>query len=263
MLSNSNIKGDEMRRLLTILALATQLQAALNFTGATDRVDYGTSGTLSLNPMTVMAWIYSPGDTVADCIVCKGRALNNNRRPQFLQENADTLSVTVDRATTDTTYLTTGTITLDAWQFVAFTFDSGASAGEVVNIYSGSLTAAPTEFAYTTSTDGSGAVNASAEAFVVGNNSPFNTAYEGRIAWVGAWNVVLTADQIKAQWMRPRVTSGCVVFSHLYGSAPANLAGNALNGATTGATTADHVPLGPFFGFDWRDATRRLLGLYA
>ena len=253
-----------MRRLLTILALATQLHASLNFTAITDRVEYGTSGTLTLDPMTVMVWLYSPGDTVSDCIVCKGRSLNNNRRPQFLQENSDALSVIVDRATTDTSYLTSTSITLNTWQFVAFTFDSAASAGEVVNIYGGSLTAAPTEFAYTTSTDGSGAVNASAESFVVGNNPPANSGYEGRIGFVHVVNTKLTQEQITAQWIRPRVIVGSVLYSHLNRTGTvANLAGTVLNGTVTGATVADHVPLGPWFGFDWRDYTRRLLGLYA
>ena len=75
----------------------------------------------------------------------------------------------------------------------------------------------------------------------------------GRMGFFHVISSELTLNQIIAQQYRPHVRSDSQVFMHLgfngTGTQP-DLTGKGNNGTVTGAVVADHVPLGPPFGFD-------------
>jgi hypothetical protein len=64
----------------------------------------------------------------------------------------------------------------------------------------------------------------------------------------------------------PRPIAGCVGFWHLgangVGTQP-DWSGNANAGTVTGATVSDHVPLGPWFGYDLPRFSRIISGVIA
>lgn len=216
---------------------------------SSDRVDHGSAaGIDDQDPFTVLIWCLPTTFTSNHFFWSKGD------RSLFYFQQAGNIQTQVNRATTTHNYRTDDTpITIDAWNFVAWTFDSGASAGQMSNIYVGSLTAAATESTYSVSTDGTGSVDAdAADPLLLGNRSTNpNLVFEGDIA-IGAYSsVVLTAAQIVDWQFRPRTLANMLIFSDYHGTGTQpDLTGNGNAGTVTGATVAGHVPLGPPFGFD-------------
>jgi len=77
--------------------------------------------------------------------------------------------------------------------------------------------------------------------------------WDGNIAIVAVVDRVLTLGEIQSWQFRPRVVSGTKLFCHLgYDGVgdQADWSGTVGTGTNTGATQADHVPLGPTFGLD-------------
>lgn len=219
---------------------------------SSDRVDHGSGTSLDdLTAFTYMLWVYI--------------TTNNNGRTFCAKGNSKVLKLSgtgnidlrVPRVTTAAQFVTNdGPITVNTWHLIAATYDVGAGAGEVINIYTGTLSTTVAERAYGTSTDGAGATNAdNTTNFFVGNNSNINAALVGRVAWAGVWNRVLTLPEIKAQQFHLHPTSGCVLFCHegWNGAAgvQADWSGRLNNGSPTGVTLSNHVPIGPMiYGSD-------------
>ena len=164
---------------------------------------------------------------------------------------ADTNDITaqVGRATVGAVTITTGlNIPLNAWAFTVMTYDETNG----INIYNGTLTVAAAIASYTTQTIGSGATVDVNGPMGYGNegDTTFALAYEGRIAFFGMWNRVLTLGEIIQQQWKPHVTSGCVVFqypgSNGTGTQP-DWSGNNNSGVVTGATVGVGVSLGATF----------------
>lgn len=97
--------------------------------------------------------------------------------------------------------------------------------------------------------------------------------FDGQLAEVAAWNVELTANEVAAMangysTARTRPGSFLGYWPILGVSDPEpDLSGNANNGVLSGATSADHPPTAPPFGFDlgWQGlslATQRILQQY-
>ena len=150
----------------------------------------------------------------------------------------------------------------NTWVFLAATWDT---AGSAPVMYRGSLTAAATDVS-TNAAVGSGTANSNAASnLAVGNSTDGATASaHGRVTAVAIWSRRLTLGEIVSYQFRPRATSGNVFFWRGYTTANhADWSGQAHACTVTGATVADEVPIGPWFGFDWRNQTLRMLGLYA
>jgi hypothetical protein len=167
------------------------------------------------------------------------------------------IAVDVGRATTSLSYVSaTSTLVQNAWNYVAFTFDSAGSANELVQIYKGNRTTLATEVTYASRTDGSGALLSDATAnFSIGNASGYSAAWLGTIAWFAHWNSVLTLAQVQAQQFDmsfPVAKANCVIFMHLgiHGAGgtgtQVDWSGNANHGTVSSATVGAHVPL-PIF----------------
>jgi len=216
-----------------------------------DRVDHGSDASLdNLDPFTYLTWIQP---TVAFISASRLFSKNAITNVALVQEGGG-LQYFRDRDT-DTSYITDTLMTLNAWNLVAIVFNSSGGENEIVNIYSGSLTAAATEASsYSTQDDGSGALASDAGgSWIVGNRSAFDRSMASDIAIVAIINRALSLSEIIAWQWQPRVVADTVLFSH-YGfngtTTAFDLSGNGNDGTASGATIAAHVPLGPPFGFD-------------
>lgn len=232
---------------------------ALTFGAATsDRVDCGSGASIDdLNPFTWLFWCYATNNTANRALGSKESGSNSKRlRLSGTGGSAGNLRVEVVRATTNTDYITNDTPlgTLNTWKCVAITFDSAASAGQIVNIYSGTRSVVLAESTYGTATDGSGTPSSEAAgSFYIGNRAGLASSFQGRIAVCMIWNRALTLAELIEQQFRPHKTSGCVMFTRVgyngTGTQP-DWSGNGNAGTVTGATlTPDDVPLGPMGGF--------------
>jgi hypothetical protein len=137
------------------------------------------------------------------------------------------------------------------WQFVAATIDEDATPN--CHVYGGNLSTLAVEASYGTSIDGVAlSSNAGSNLFVGGWSS--SQHINGRVALAQVYNRVLTLGELRTIQFAPRRLSGCVLYSHYgfngTGTQP-DWSGNGNSGTVNGTTTvADHVPLGPPFGFD-------------
>jgi hypothetical protein len=229
---------------------------ALDFdsAGSTRRVDHGSGASIDdLAPagLTACGWVYRTSDGDNQHIFTKdgpispsGWAVINvlvggsQGGLRFHALRATTNNVTISAA---------GVIPLNAWTFVAATYDDTLTPE--CDLYTGSLTALATEVSYSSTTDGSGTHTSDASAnLYIGNIQRANTnPFRGRIANFQLYNSRLTLEQVQAlqfrQWIRD---SGCKLWTELHDSTATqpDLSGNSNNGTVTGATNADHVPLG-------------------
>ena len=158
----------------------------------------------------------------------------------------------VNRSVTSTNYITNNNaITSGAWNCVAMTWDLGAAAGELVNIYRGTLTVALTECTYGTVTDGSGTAGDDSAAPLTIAGDGTNTGCPGDYAVYMVCNTVLTLGQLRAWQFSPRRMTTAVDFKHLgfngTGTQP-DWSGTGNPGTVTSMTVAPHVPLCNFFG---------------
>ena len=226
---------------------------ALDFSpGVATLVNHGSAASLDdMDVGTYVVWMF-PTSTDARSI-CDKRDTSGWRT--FPCQSNSRLAFQLNRATVNLTIFSSNDFyTANVWNFAAATWDaSGADADQ--KLFQGTLSAAVAEeSSYGTQTVGSGATVTNAGGdFFVGNNGENNVALIGRIAWFGVWNVQLTLAQLQAQQFFPHKTAGCVLFSH-YGyngvGTQADWSGNVNNGTVTGATQADHVPLGPLVRSD-------------
>jgi hypothetical protein len=225
---------------------------ALDFvTAGTDVVNHGSDSSLDdLSSFTLAFWAMP--DALASNNALWGKLTNTSANNRFVaSDGLGNLrffilgSANWDYRTNDTP-VSTGN-----WYYIAVTFDAGVSPD--VAIYVGSPTSILSESAYTTSTDGSAKVADSNNNLHIGNNGNAANCWDGKIATAQIWNRALTLGELQAQQFRPRVTNGCVLYTHYgfngTGTQP-DWSGNGNSGTVTGATVSDHVPLAPPFGFD-------------
>lgn len=219
----------------------------------TDNVDFGTAGGIAnLDPFTMLTWCYPTTLTDARRIWQKG--LNTTLKRLNIDGTAGEVRVLIARATTNTDYRTNSTpLTLNAWNFLAVTFRSAAGAGQVVNIYKGTLIAVAAEATYGTAIDGAGAVgDDSADEYTVANtDNTGGLSFQGRIAYTAYIAAELTLQQIIAQQFDPRNLPDTRLSCHLgyagTGTQP-DMSGNGNSGTVNGATVGDHVPIISPFG---------------
>src|ERR671930_1245363 len=237
---------------------------ALTFGAATtDRVQIAAATSIDdRDPFTYALWLYPTTLTAQRRIFQKGVNGTGGYQLMYVNSSSGDVLFQVRRGglngPTQTNYITaTGVLATNAWHFIAVSYSSAASP--TTHIYKGTLTAAAAEVSYVTNTDGSGTpvdAQGANEPLAIGNRGAnITTAFQGRIAWFGMWNVALSAGEIAQLQFNPHVISGDVVNMrlgfHETGTEPSqpDWSGNANAGSVTGATVGDHVPLGFPFGF--------------
>lgn len=241
---------------------------ALSFSGNDgDRVACGSDASLdNLATMTCLAWI----NTTAFL-------QSNNWFPKIVTKRTDgvsgnwtlgignntfggapVLALITDRAYDTTTMVAESvdnTLVAGKWQFVGFT-DGGAGVNP--KLLAGDLTTLCVEPSYRAAvTAPAGALTSDAAANVLIGNRDRATpsdSMSGAIAWAGIYSADLSVAECQAiQFRTAKHLSTNVLNMHLgyngTGTQP-DWSGSGNNGTVTGATVADHVPLGPQWGFE-------------
>ena len=236
---------------------------ALNFLAAnsTDRVDCGSAAILDgIDVGTTIVW--ERPTTLATRNVIWDKTDPGTEEGMFFAHDVSIgtrFAFQRDRATAALLAVAgVDVVTLDAWNFLAARWDTGGVDGDQ-QLFHGDLTTIVTEISsYSFQTVGSGFPSShAAGSFVIGNRgdgTPLFREADGDVAVVAIWNRRLSLGEIRAQQFHPHVTVNCRGFWYLgfngTGTQP-DLSGTGNNGTVTGATVADHVPLGPSFGYDF------------
>jgi hypothetical protein len=231
---------------------------ALDFTNnVSDRIECGTAASVSdITKGTIISWVYPTASPAALSILMDKRSTGAAGYRFFRYDSAEKLEFSLDRATDLNVASKNKYITLNAWQFIALTFDTAGVDGDQA-LFRGTLTADVTECAlYSAQTVGEDPpVSDAADSNLhVGSSLHDLYSWRGRIAVFAIFSgVILTLAQLKEQQFRPHITGDCVLFLlpglHGTGTQP-DLSGTGNDGTVTGATVAPHVPLFHPFGSD-------------
>ena len=180
--------------------------ALVNGAATSDRTSIPAgAGINSLSTSTYIGWFFPTtlGTNLGWFVKAAGRYLiadgTDNTRLQY----------GAPRATTATNYnCATGAITLNTWQCFAATFDIGATAGNVVKFYRGTLSSAMAALgAGGTNTDGAGALTSDAATNqLIGNYTNLTSAFKGSIGPVAVFGSVLSLADMRSWQLRPRLT---------------------------------------------------------
>lgn len=241
---------------------------ALEFTGGdADRVDCGSGATLDdITAGTVLMWVYMDGfGSQFRWFMKKNGGSDFVGYWEMSHSGAGALNFVIDYNTTDLEIVSSdGDLGTGKWIFIGASFDA-SSTNTNQKLWIGDLTTSAAEpGAYATQQASSGTIVSNASGTLKwGNRNGADRSIDGRIAWAAIWSgTTMTQAQVRAQQFSPHITAdgNCVIFMHLgyngTGTQP-DWSGNSNAGTVTGATVADHVPLGPFFGFDlgWAPTT--------
>lgn len=226
---------------------------ALDYTGASDKVNFGSAASLdalSIGPSTLLIWVYPDASPPA---VDGSFVRKATTGFVFSPSSTSQIQIVMTRATTNlnatASLANMSTYGASKWCCVATTWDSTGANGDQ-QLWHGDLATPMAEAAaYVTQQVGSGTVtDTTALDFLVGNASSNNRVFDGKIAFIAAWNRRLSQVEMAIQQFRPHPTSGCVLFSMLgyngTGTQP-DWSGNGNAGTVTGTAVASHVPL-PF-----------------
>lgn len=250
-----------MKQPFTILLAASQCWGALTFTaGGSNKVDHGSAtGVDNLAAISVCAWI-RPATLAANLYIWTKDVSAGGGFTRFVINDAsgnmrfriETNGGVAGNFTTNGAPLVVG-----VWSYVCATQAAAGGAGNI-KIYHGTLSTLVTAAAGT-ATDLTVAKAADATSSLLIGGFSTTSSFSGRIAWAEMWDRALTLGEIQSLQHRPRVSAGCVLFTH-YGfngtSTQPDWCGTGNSGAVTGATESGHVPLGPTFGFDWKKLLR-------
>jgi hypothetical protein len=224
----------------------------------------------SLDPFAYWLIVKPTTLTNARVLMLKGQVANNSRRALQISGTTGNLVVTVDRATTDTSYITNDTpfATLNVWYVVLVTFSSTATP--TTHIYTARLGNGFVESTYGTATDGSGALGSdAADPLIIGNNVASSGAFQGVMAFAAVFNAIPTRNNLQAtNWRRISQLGSCVGAWRLGANGLGVVldeSGNGNNGTITSAfPTSDNLPLqwvarGPDFNPAWAIGTNQIL----
>lgn len=232
---------------------------SLVFAGGTDKVSVAAASSINgLTTCTLVVWVYPT--TLTNQIRIFQKGLNPSHKIIFLNGTGGNVEIDFGRGTSGAgnvgVYISNNTpmSSVNKWYFVAGVWDAGGGAGNIMHLYIGDLTTAPTEVTYGTKTDGVGSSPSdSSNNLIIGNHESSSLGWQGRIAPVLFWNRTLSLAEIRAQWARRCITSGCVLYHELGWNGTGtqmDWSGNGNSGTVTGATVGAHSPSGPQFGYD-------------
>ncbi len=145
-------------------------------------------------------------------------------------------------------------VAANQWNFLAVVWDLGVTG----KLYTGDRTNPPAEpSSYGTQDLGSGSsVSGSGQGNLwVGSRNDGSLVHDGEIAWVHIVNRALTENEIRAQWLKPHLVNGSVLYTHLGIDASTNepdWSPLATDGTTTSATRTDHPSTIPSLYGHWR-----------
>ncbi len=227
---------------------------SLTINSDTDIIRVGTPGWPGTGPFTFIMWH-------------KPAALTTNRRlfdgkgtgvlTMRYNTTGGNIAFQKEQATIDSESITSTTLSTGTWYCHGFTF----SEANGCKVYAGTLTSTMVEATYSPSpTIGTGGSTDNNGNMGIGNISGASSAAFGDYGTFIAFDFEMTLAQIQEQQFRPHVVSGCDGFYVMGVDGAGNVpdwSGNNIACTPVGVVvSADHVPLGPLFGFDlgWQGA---------
>lgn len=172
-------------------------------TNTSDRVDLATPTPLESDPFSLAMWVYVTTLTNQRVLYDHRGSTGGLRLFRLMGTSGDVQWFTT-RATTSTSFITNSLpVVLNTLTMLAVSFRSAGAAGEVTNIYRGTLTSPLAECTYGTATDGTGGVTACSGTITarIGNNQGATVAIQGSVGPVGLWNAELSANDFE-RWRR-------------------------------------------------------------
>jgi hypothetical protein len=234
--------------LLTLSPLVLPPPPSLLLGGAaTDLLVLGSGSSIDdLDPFTILFWLNPTTLTGGRTLF---RKAGTGIKVAQVSGTSGDIQVQIQRAGGFTNYTTNSTplAPTGTWIFLAITYNSGASAGQVHNVYKGTLSAPATECTYGTASDSSGATlaDAAGDLHVCGRGGASN-AFQGPLASTALLNRELSLAEIRFfQWLMLEWRSDPVIYpglvaAHAYGvngsGTQRDLTGNKNDGTVTGAT---------------------------
>lgn len=133
----------------------------------------------------------------------------------------------------------TSTPATNEWHNYAVTFDADSSSNRASFFLDGASYASTTGL-----TPGGNRVSDVGDDFVIGNTAAANGHMPGDLAYVQAWDRILSAEEIRESMYRPgTVKNGLIGFWPCLGDSPErDLSGNGNTGTVTGATISGNGP---------------------
>ncbi len=227
-------------------------------------VDLGTIGSWSPNPSTWLMWVYIPSDPGAIVNTFAEKVGSGSERISLHYIGGggalDVMRVVITGTSALDYRSEAGDITYAGWLFLAYVIDTSAADDNRVLFYKGDLSTPATLSTPSLTTEGSGYDSTTSTLRVLNASGADDEPMNGRMAKIAAWDSVLSAARIKGLQFAPHWNDGVPRFYYELGfngtGSQADWSGNGNAGTVTNATIADHVPLGPPFGFDlgWQGA---------
>ena len=167
----------------------------------------------NMDPFTVLLWLYPTTLGAQNRLFFKGAT----HKFELSGTTGDVLFER-GRATVSTAYETNSApLVINTHCFLAIALNSGASAGEVVNIYSGRVGLPAVECTYGTATDGSGALSTDAATnWAWFNRTALGDAYQGHASVGMVIGRQLTINEIREWQFNPGQRPG-QKFLHQFG----------------------------------------------
>lgn len=215
----------------------------IDFNGTTSRIE-NTTANLGVNTiMTLCAWTFADGqgESSAGHITCLDEATNS----VVLRHNNSNNVLRFGAIFTGVSGAWNFTATDSQWNAVAVSYDGGATTNDPVvrvNFANVSVTEVSTPTLSFVSPN---------TGYCIGNNTGATRTWNGMIAYVQGFNVILTAPEMDQCLRRPgSVRRGLKLFQPmLHSGYLADLSGNGFNG--TGTDLANRVggpPCAPLYG---------------
>lgn len=219
-----------------------------DFSGVSDKVNYGSAAVLDalgVGPSTLLLLVCPDANPPATDGTFVRKATTGFT---FNPDATGNIQISITRATQGLLALTAtsnmSTYGASKWCWVAATWDSTGANGDQ-QLWHGDLATPFAEAsAYATQRVGSGTVtDTTALDFLVCNASTNNRVFDGKCAFVGAWNRRLSRADLIEQQILLRPTSGCVLFSFPgYEPVDRDWSGFDNHGVVTGTTISSHNP---------------------
>jgi len=218
---------------------------------STDKLDLGSDASIdNISSGTLILWGYWP--SVANLTRAVWSKLGGTQSIICFRRGGDgtSLRFTYGRSSVNQSVdLSTGSLSANTWLCVCFRWEEGVH----ISIYVGSLTSLLVDRS-SGATLGSGTHDDSAGILTIGQYADAVTNSDNmQVAFAALFNRRLNDDEAILWQFKPRVLPGCLRF-YIPGfsgtGAQPDYAGSGINGTVTGTTVADHVPLGPLFGFN-------------
>jgi hypothetical protein len=227
---------------------------ALDFGDNTNayRVDHGTLGSWNWGSGsgTVMSWFWVDADHDSSefpTILGKSGGGNNGRFFLSWADNSELEFLVgggeIGIGSSD------NPVGTGKWNFGAATWDNGGVAGDQQLWYGDLSTPVAEVSSYGQQSVGGPGHDVSANSALVGMNSTTpDGEFDGKVAFVAAWDTVLTVGQMRAQQfsLLPLWRSNLKLFTHCgFNGVGTQIdwSGNGYTGSVTGATWSNHVPL--------------------